>query len=440
MPTSPIPRAEPPGALRRQLSVIGVAVLLAVHSQFYRSSVGVIAPDLMDELTLAPQDLGLVTGSFFVVFAALQIPMGILLDRFGARLTVSLTLTLAVAGGVVFAAAETAAGLTAGRTLLGIGFAGAMVGSLVVVRRWFASRSFTMAVAVLFAAAHAGNLAATAPLAAATAAWGWRTTFMAQAALTAGIALLFFLAVRDAPGTGPDAGRPESRRESLASVIAGLAEVWSSRNLLCVLPMVAVGHASVIAILGGWGGPYLHAVFSLDAAARGEVLFAMAVAMLLGTLAYGPLDRWLGTRRGVVTAGAAITAALFAALALRAGADAFEAALLLTLLGFFGAYSVVVMTHGMALFSGEVAGRAVTTLNTALMGGAALVQWGAGRIVGLFPPAARDEAADPYTALFAALAAFTVLSLIVYRRADDARPRGEPANGANREGRSTHHC
>ncbi len=58
MPTSPIPRAEPPGALRRQLSVIGVAVLLAVHSQFYRSSVGVIAPDLMDELTLAPQDLG----------------------------------------------------------------------------------------------------------------------------------------------------------------------------------------------------------------------------------------------------------------------------------------------------------------------------------------------------------------------------------------------
>ena len=77
-----------------------------------------------------------------------------------------------------------------------------MVGSLVVIRRWFASRSFTMAVAVLFASAHAGNLAATAPLAAAAAAWGWRATFMAQAGITTAIALFFFLAVRDAPGTG----------------------------------------------------------------------------------------------------------------------------------------------------------------------------------------------------------------------------------------------
>lgn len=437
MPASSILRAQPPGARRRQLGMLGVAVLLAVHSQFYRSSVGVIAPDLMDELALAPEDFGLVAGSFFIVFAVLQIPMGILLDRFGARLTVSLTLTLAVAGGVVFAAAETAAGLTAGRTLLGIGFAGAMVGSLVVMRRWFASRNFTMAVAVLFASAHAGNLAATAPLAAAAAEWGWRTTFMAQAALTAGIALLFFLAVRDTPGTGPDAEPPSSRRESLASVIAGLAAVWSNRNLLCVLPMVAVGYASVIAILGGWGGPYLHAVFALDAAARGEALFAMAVAMLLGTLAYGPLDRWLGTRRGVVTAGAAITTALFAALALRAGAGVVEAGVLLVLLGFFGAYTVVVMTHGMALFPGEVAGRAVTTLNTALMGGAALLQWAAGRIVGLFPAEARDGAADPYTALFTALAALTLAALALYRFADDACPRKGPEGAARGDSPST---
>ena len=380
-----------------------------------------IAPDLMDELALAPEDLGLVTGSFFIVFAVLQIPFGVLLDRFGARLTVSLTLTVAVAGGVVFAASDTATGLTAGRTLLGIGFAGTMVGALVVMRRWYASRSFTMAVAVLFASAHAGNLAATAPLAAAE--WGWRATFMAQAALTAGIALLFFLAVRDAPGTGTRGDGPDSGRESLSSVVAGLAALWSKRNLLCVLPMVATGYASVIAILGGWGAHYLHEVHGLNPSARGDVLFAMAVAMLVGTLAYGPLDRWLGTRRGVVTAGAAITAALFAALAMRVGANAFEAAVLLALLGFFGAYSVVVMTHGMALFPGEVAGRAVTTLNTALMGGAALAQWGAGRMVGRLAAEPGGSAAPAYTALFATLAALTLAALLVYRFADDVRPR-----------------
>ena len=434
MTTPSMPRPDEAGTQWRRLAMTAVAVLLAVHSQFYRSSVGVIAPDLMAELALAPEDLGLVTGSFFVVFAVLQIPFGVLLDRFGARLTVPLTLTVAVAGGVVFAASDTAAGLIAGRTLLGIGFAGAMVGALVVMRRWYASRSFTMAVAVLFASAHAGNLAATAPLAAAATAWGWRTTFLAQATVTAAIALMLFLAVRDTPGAGTRDPESDSGHNTLASVIAGLADLWSNRNLLRVIPMVATGYASVIAILGGWGGSYLHDVHSLDAQARGDVLFAMAVAMLVGTLAYGPLDRWLGTRRGVVAAGAAITAAVFAALALRAGAGAFEAAVLLALLGFFGAYSVVVMTHGMALFPGEVAGRAVTSLNTALMGGAALVQWGAGRIVGLFPAETHDGAEDAYTALFAALAALTLAALIVYRRADDVRPRGqEPAHRARRD-------
>ena len=114
--------------------------------------------------------------------------------------------------------------------------------------------------------------------------------------------------------------------------------------------------------------------------------FTMAVAVLFASAHAGNL------------------AAVFAALALRSGADAVEAAVLLALLGFFGAYSVVVMTHGVALFPAVVAGRTVTTLNTALMGGAALAQWGAGRIVGLFPADTHDGAADAYTALFAALA------------------------------------
>lgn len=422
MPALPSTCPEDPAASRRRLALTGAAVLLAIHSQFYRSSVGVIAPDLMDELAIAPEDLGVVTGSFFIVFAALQIPMGVLLDRFGARLTVPLTLSVAVAGGVVFAAAETAAGLTAGRTLLGIGFAGAMVGALVVMRRWYASSGFTMAVAVLFASAHAGNLAATAPLAAAATAWGWRAAFMAQAGLTAAIALLFFLAVRDAPGTGTRDHELNSARESLAGTAAGLTRLWSDRDLLCVLPMVATGYASVIAILGGWGGAYLQDVHGLDPSARGDILFAMALAMLVGTLAYGPLDRWLGTRREVVAAGAAITAAVFAALALRAGAGAVEAAVLLALLGFFGAYSVVVMTHGMALFPGAVAGRAVTTLNTALMGGAALLQWAAGRIVGPLSTGAAEAPALAYTALFAAFAALTLAALVFYRFARDVPP------------------
>lgn len=322
----------------------------------------------------------------------------------------------------MFALADSVFGLTAGRVLLGLGFAGAMVGSLVVMRRWYASGSFTAVMAVLFASAHAGNLAATAPLAGAAAAWGWRNSFLGLAAATAGFAVAFYLVVRDTPETGAGRDRDDGP-ERLSAVVAGLAGVWSNRDLLCVLPMVAVGYASVIAILGAWGGPWLHAVHGLDAGARGEVLFAMAVAMLFGTLCYGPLDRWLNTRRGVATAGALATAAVFAALALRSGAGVIEAAVLLSLLAFVGAYSVVVMAHGMALFPGAAAGRAVTTLNTALMGGAALVQWGAGRLVERFAPVTPEAAATAYSALFAVLAGLTLVALVPYRFARDVPPR-----------------
>ena len=107
--------------------------------------------------------------------------------------------------------------------------------------------------------------------------------------------------------------------------------------------------------------------------------------------------------------------------------------MLLCLVGFLGAYSVVVVTHGMTLFASAGAVRSVTTLNTALMGGAAVAQWGGGRIVGAFPVGPRDSAVDGYTALFGALAARTIGSPLVYRFADDVRPGRVPGHGAGKD-------
>ncbi len=193
---------------------------LIVLSQFFRSSNGVIAPDLMADLGLTAEDIGVLSSSFFFVFALLQIPLGILLDRFGARYVLSALMLLTIAGSLVFAGATDLSGLIAGRLLIGTGCAGLMVGSLVILARWYSPAHFAGALATLFASANAGSLAATLPLAAAAAAWGWRSTFIGLSVISTILAAVFFLTVRDAAP-----GHPFHRRapETLLDVTTGMS-------------------------------------------------------------------------------------------------------------------------------------------------------------------------------------------------------------------------
>jgi predicted MFS family arabinose efflux permease len=403
-------------AARRTRWVVCAITPLVILSQFFRSSNAVIAPDLMSELNLTAEDIGALSSAFFFVFAAMQIPLGVLLDRFGARLILSVLVLLAVAGSLWFAAADTLSGLVAGRLLIGTGCAGLMVGSLVILSRWYAPERFAGALATLFAFANAGSLAATLPLAAAVTAWGWRATFVGLAVISALLAGFFFLAVRDAPSDHPYHDR---KPESLLQVARGLKKIVRSRDLCLVFPMVAVGYASFISIVGLWGGPYLHEVYGLESIASGKVLSLMALSMIGGTLAYGRLDRRFSSRRTLTTAGGSLSALFLLLLALDPGGPLWQTTSLLCLFSFSGAYSLVVMAHGLALFPDELAGRGTTALNTALMGGAAIIQAATGWVVESFPHRHGDAAAMAYATLFAILAGLTVVALLIYRRARD---------------------
>lgn len=406
-----------PDAAARQVRWILCAVTpLVILSQFFRSSNAVIAPSLMSDLGMSAEDIGVLSSSFFFVFAVMQIPLGVLLDRFGARMIMSTLMLLAVLGSLCFAAGETLSELVAGRVLIGVGCAGLMVGSLVILSRWYPRARFAAAMATLFAFANAGNLAATLPLAASVTAWGWRPTFVGLAVITALLAGFFFTVARDAP---PDHPYHDRDAEALLQVARGLGKIIHTRDLTLVFPMVAVGYASFISIVGLWGGPYLYEVYGLNSIARGNVLSLMALSMIVGTLAYGRLDHYFTSRRALTTFGGSITAAILLVLALDSGGPLWWSITLLCLFGFFGAYSLVVMAHGLALFPDELAGRGTTALNTALMGGAAVIQAVTGAIVDAFPHRHGEEATMAYALVFAMLAGLTLVTLFIYRRARD---------------------
>lgn len=371
-------------------------------SQFHRAALGVVAPDLAADLALTPAVLGAANGMFFAALLVAQIPVGIALDRAGPRRTVAALTGLAVLGAAWQAFATDGATLLAARFLLGLGSAASFMAAVVLCARWHSGAAMTLALSRVFAVSQMGILLAGAPLAGLAGLLGWRGALGASAVLTAGCGLLWWRLVRDDP---PDRPPPFRETETLKEALLGQVSIWRLPGLARVLSMHFVAYAAAATVIGLWAGPYLADVHGLDAAGRGWALAAMGAAMPVGLLLLGPLERLAGGRRPIVTAGAALAAAMLAALALWPEAPLWAAVSLLVLLVLFSAYPVLVVAEGRSLFPDHLVGRGATTVNLAQVLGSALLPMLMGAVVGLFPEAGgvRPEAA--YRAGFGVLAA-----------------------------------
>ena len=413
----------PPSAAVRILATLCVVYIV---SQFYRSSTAVIAPELVRDIGFSHESLGLLTGAFFLAFGLTQIPLGVMLDRFGPRRTMTGMLFFAVAGALLFATAESPAMLTAGRALMGVGCAAVFMGSVVVCARWFAPDRLATTASIVLAVGGAGNLLSATPLAYASEQIGWRGAFMGMAGITACLAFAVYVLVRDAPPGHPFHAR---KHESLGAVLIGLGEVFRNKRLPFLAAMAFVAYPSMATILTLWAGPYLADIHGLDGVARGNVLLLTGTAMILGSLFYGPLDRRLDTRKGVAMGGALATTAVLAALAIVSTPPLWLAVTLLTLLGFFGSYSVMVMAHGRASYPAHLVGRAVTVVNFVNFTGVAVMQLATGFIVGALSTPGEAPPEIAYRAVFAFLAATVIIALYFYRRIDDAKPSQDKDRG-----------
>jgi predicted MFS family arabinose efflux permease len=271
-----------------KLPLLALLIAVTCLSQFYRVSNSVIAPDLVRDLHLSARQLGWAGSAFFFALFAVQLPVGLWFDRFGARRTVSVVSLFAAAGAVWTAQATDAGDLIVGRVIMGLGCAASFMSVVFLCARWFEPGRLATALSWVFAASNLGTLAGATPLAWVAATAGWRNGFLGLAVVTLAVAGLFYLVVRDRP---PESTLPATHRESLRDVFHGLWLVWRTKGLLPLLSMHFFAYATMLTVLGIWGGPYLFDVYGLDGIARGDVLLVMGVAQTLGILAYGPMDR-----------------------------------------------------------------------------------------------------------------------------------------------------
>jgi MFS family permease len=412
-------------AHRRRAWAIFVALAVAYSvSQFYRASSTVIAPDLMAGLSLSAETMGGVAGLFFLALALVQIPVGVMLDRFGPRFTMTGLLLFAVAGAVVFAGAGSAATLGAGRALQGLGCAAALMGAMVVLGRWFPVEKFATMSGLLMGTGGVGVLLAASPLAIASTVFGWRSVFLFAAALTGLFAVLLFAVVRDAPAG--DAARLAARKETPRDILRGLGEVARNRQIWRIIAMQLTVYPSVMTVAALWAGPYLADVHGLETEARGEVLNLMFLALVAAPILFGPLDRIFNTRKRVVMAAALTLSATLLTLALLPHPSLWQVQALLLIIGLVSPGSLVLHAHARSSLPEHLVGRGMTLQNTAGMGGIFVLQSISGMIIGGFETVGGAPPETAYRAVFGFLGVALLVSLSIYAGARDIRP-GEPA-------------
>ena len=138
----------------------------------------------MQELGLGPADLGLLTAVYFLAMAAVQIPLGIMLDRYGPRRVQSACLVFAAAGSALFAWTASMPGLMVGRALIGLGFAAALMASLKAIVLWLPKERIALANGWVVMLGALGAVTATLPAESLVALLGWRGLFLLLAAAT----------------------------------------------------------------------------------------------------------------------------------------------------------------------------------------------------------------------------------------------------------------
>jgi nitrate/nitrite transporter NarK len=408
-----------PTASRPALSAFAAFTAALLINQYYRTAMALMAPMLADEMRLTADLLGLLAATYFLSFAAMQLPVGMLLDRFGPRRTAASLMGIAIAGCAIFASATGYPALLLGQALIGVGTAAGFTGGIVICARWFAPQRAATMTGLMLGLGNLGGILAATPLALALDAWGWRATSLMLAAALALIALFILAAARDAPPGHPARSR---EAETMRQILAGLGQVLRTAEVWRLMALAFVGFASVMAVRGLWGGPYLLQVHALDPVAAGNILLAMSIGVIAGAIGYGLLEQPFDRRRGLALTGGAILCATFAVMALWPHPPLWLVVACFMAIGACGQTYVMVLSHGRANFADRLVGRAVTSLNMAAFLGTATLQAMSGAIMRAFqlPDGLIPE--HGYRWLYGFLALVVLLALAIYATSTEARP------------------
>ncbi|MBA3504273.1 MAG: MFS transporter [Betaproteobacteria bacterium] len=342
-------------------------------SYLFRTANAVISPELSRELALNPSALGLLTSAYFLAFAAMQLPVGMLLDRYGPRRVEPVLLGIASLGSFLFAYAETILGLTMARALIGLGVCACLMAPLKAIATWYPPEKQASLSGWIMVAGASGVLAATAPLEFALRFTSWRIVFIALGFCTLAAAVAIWWRVPDIPKPQGSVG--------LAAQWSGVRSVFRHPRFWWIAPLAAVGMGSFMAVQGLWAVPWLLEVEGETRPGAAQHLLAMSIVIIALYVALGIMGTRLARRgvhaRHLFACGFTVNTLALSAIILRVPGSY----VWWSLYGLGASVNVLafaVLTEG---FGRELAGRTNTALNLLMFASSFLAQWGIGVIV-----------------------------------------------------------
>ena len=412
--------------MSRRWSIFAVTSAHFFLSQFYRTSNAVIAPQLIQDLTLDTEALGFMSASFFYAFACTQIPLSLLLDRIGARIMMTALSLVGILGALIFSWADSLSlGLT-GRILLGIGMACNLMGTLKLVSDWFTPRTFATLSGVVFSIGTLGNIIATTPLVLLVEQVGWRHSFQLIAALNLLLTVMLYFIVRDKPDS-PESHSPGiAGTDSFHQAVANLKLLFRRRDYWIISLSTFVRYGVFAAFQALWAGPYLIEVMGYSAVEAGNLILLMNIGLLAGGPLWGVVsDRLFYTRKWIIVISLIIlTAITFAFSTVPPGTKIIVLALLFFGFVLFSGGGLLMYPHIKELMPSEMAGAAMTGINFFTMIGPAVFLQGLGSMMQtLYPNASRGL--EAFNAAFLLCVACMIVVAVLYVFTKDTGMKGK---------------
>jgi predicted MFS family arabinose efflux permease len=375
-------------------------------SQLLRAVNAVIAPDLVRDFSIGPAQLGFLTSAYLLTFSAFQLPLGVLLDRYGPRRVQTVLLLIAASGCLAFAAAPNLFGLIGARAIIGLGFSAGLMASYKSTSLWVPMERRALVNASIMAMGALGIVVSTEPTAWLVSEVGWRWAFVCFAAFITCAALFIFVAVPEKPTDQP---APFSQQWQQMVRILQLPLFWR------VAPLLGISAGLPIAYQTLWAGPWMRDVAGLAPPDVARHLFWMAVAFLVGSLSIGVLADRL-QRIGILPMQTMLGLLVIHALAqgvivFGEPSTAYIGWLVLAAIG----QSAILSFAWFAAQVGEgLAGRANATINFAMFVVAFAAQYLVGFVISFFPPSSTGYAPEGYKLAFGIFLALQLASTIWY--------------------------
>ena len=350
----------------RLLLLLGWATgaMFFFYAWVLRVAPSVMIEELMRDFAVGAGVLGHLSAAYFYGYAGMQIPVGLLLDRFGPRRLMAVAALVCAAGCVLFATSDTLTAATAGRLLIGASAAFSLVGSMAVAGQWFPANQFAILSGLSMAMGMAGGVFGQAPLRLAVEASDWRTTTLLLAAGGVALALAAWATVRDRwRGSG-----------GVGNALSGLRIVLRHRQTWLIALTGLGTSAPLLAFASLWGVPFLETAYGLTRTAAAGLTSTVFIGWGVGAPLTGWLSDRIGRRRPPLIAGLAVETAALAALVYIPGLPMPVLAALCFVVGFCGSAQIVCFALVRENHATTLSGTAIGFLNGMVTGAGALFQ------------------------------------------------------------------